>query len=218
MGRVGVFLDRDGTVNEEVGYLNHVDRCRLLPRAAEAIRLLNDAGLVTILVSNQSGVARGYFQERLVQEVHAKLERMLSAEGARLDAIYYCPHHPDIGPPGLKRECDCRKPRIGMLLRGAEKFDIDLACSYIVGDKLSDVACGQEAGALGILVHTGYGRGELENHPRRGDVIPDHQASDLIDAAAWIVSRERSRARIESPHRGERTAVQSLRKDRRCKT
>ncbi len=193
MGRVGVFLDRDGTVSEEVGYVNHVDRCRMLPRSAEAVRLLNEAGIPAVLVSNQSGVARGLFPERLVEEVHAKLARMLDAEGAHLDAMYYCPHHPEAGPPEYRRDCDCRKPRTGMLERGARKLGIDLSRSYMVGDKLTDVACGQAAGALGILVHTGYGRGELEHHPLRERVIPDHQAQDLLDAVAWIIGRERGR-------------------------
>ncbi len=191
MGRVGVFIDRDGTLNEEVGYVNHLDRLCLLPRSAEAVRLLNDAGLATILVTNQSGVARGYFPEKLVQEVNAQIERLLAAEGARLEAIYYCPHHPDVGPPGLRVNCDCRKPRTGMLDRGARELGLDLARSYMIGDTLRDVECAQTAGALAIMVLTGYGKGELEYHPKRDRVIPDHTAADLLDAAAWIVTRER---------------------------
>jgi len=193
MPRVGVFLDRDGTVIEEVGYVNHPERLRLLPRSAEAIRLLNDAGLAAVLVTNQSGVARGYFPEKLVQELHATLERLLAREGARLDAIYYCPHHPDVGPPGLRLDCDCRKPRTGMLDRAAVDLGIDVARSYMIGDTFRDVKCAQAAGALAIMVQTGYGKGELEYHPDRGRVIPDHQASDLLDAAAWIVTRERAK-------------------------
>jgi D-glycero-D-manno-heptose 1,7-bisphosphate phosphatase len=193
MGRVGVFIDRDGTLNEEVGYVNHLDRLRLLPRSTEAVRLLNDADLATILVTNQSGVARGYFPEKLVREVNAQIERLLAAEGARLDAVYYCPHHPDVGPPGLRVDCDCRKPRTGMLERGARELGVDLAQSYMVGDTLRDVECGQTAGALAIMVRTGYGQGELEYHPKRDCVIPDYTAADLLDAAAWIVARERGR-------------------------
>jgi D-glycero-D-manno-heptose 1,7-bisphosphate phosphatase len=193
MGRVGVFIDRDGTLNEEVGYVNHLDRLRLLPRSAEAVRLLNDAGVATILVTNQSGVARGYFPEKLVREVNAQIERLLAAEGARLDAIYYCPHHPDVGPPGLRLDCNCRKPRTGMLVRGARELGVDLARSYMVGDTLRDVECAQAAGALAIMVRTGYGKGEQEYHPMRDCVIPDHTAADLLDAAAWIVARERGR-------------------------
>jgi D-glycero-D-manno-heptose 1,7-bisphosphate phosphatase len=193
MRRVGVFLDRDGTVIEEVGYVNHPDRLRLLPRSAEAIRLLNDAGFPAVLVTNQSGVARGYFPEKLVQELHAKLERLLAQEGARLDAIYYCPHHPDVGPPGLRLDCDCRKPRTGMLDRAAADLGIDLARSYMIGDTFRDVTCAQAAGALAIMVQTGYGKGELEYHPDRDRVIPDHPAIDLLDAVAWIVARERAK-------------------------
>lgn len=190
MGRVGVFIDRDGTVNEEVGYLDDVDRLRLIPGAARAVRLLNEADVVTILVSNQSGVARGYFPESRVKEVHAELERMLGSEGARLDAIYYCPHHPDFGPPGLRVLCDCRKPRTGMITRGVEEFGLDPLHSYVVGDKLTDIACAKAAGSIGVLVHTGYGRGERDSNPERGRVVPDHEAADLLEAAAWIISRE----------------------------
>lgn len=193
MGRVGVFVDRDGTLNEEVGYLNHPRRLVLLPGSGAAIRLLNEAGLVTILISNQSGVARGYFPESLVREIHAKLEGMLAEEGARLDAIYYCPHHPDFGPRELRKACDCRKPGTGMIERGVEEFGLDPARSYVVGDKLSDVACAQAAGATGVLVLTGYGRGELARKGGSEGVFPDHEATDLLDAAAWIVSRERAR-------------------------
>ncbi|OGP86962.1 MAG: D,D-heptose 1,7-bisphosphate phosphatase [Deltaproteobacteria bacterium RBG_13_65_10] len=192
-GRVGVFIDRDGTLNEEVGYVNHPDRLRLLPRSAEAVRLLNEAGLAAVLVTNQSGVARGYFPEKLVQALNAKVERFLAAEGARLDAIYYCPHHPEVGPPEYRIDCDCRKPRTGMLDRGARELGLDLGRSYMVGDSLRDVECAQNAGALAILVLTGYGKGELEYHPKRDRVIPDHTAADLLDAAAWIVARERAK-------------------------
>ena len=190
MGRVGVFIDRDGTVNEEVGYLDDLDRLRLIPGAARGIRLLNEAGLVTILVSNQSGVARGYFPESRVKEIHAGLACMLGAEGARLDAIYYCPHHPDFGPPGLRVACNCRKPRTGMIARGVEEFGLDAARSYVLGDKLTDIACARAAGSIGVLVQTGYGRGERDSNPERGPVVPDHEAADLLEAATWIISRE----------------------------
>jgi D-glycero-D-manno-heptose 1,7-bisphosphate phosphatase len=193
MGRAGVFVDRDGTLNEEVGYLDHPDRCVLLPRSADAVRILNEAGLVTILISNQSGVARGYFPERRVGEVHGRLAALLAAEGARFDAIYYCPHHPDFGPPGLRGPCACRKPGTGMIERGVSEFGLDPARSYVVGDKLSDVACAKAAGATGILVLTGHGREELARGDGSGGAAPDHQAADLHDAAAWIVARERAR-------------------------
>ena len=197
MGRAGVFIDRDGTVIEEVGYLDDADRLRLLPRAAEAIRILNEAGAVTILVSNQSGVARGYFPESRVKEVHDRLLRMLGEEGARLDAIYYCPHHPEFGPPDLKIACDCRKPGTGMIERGLAAFDLDAARAYVVGDKLTDVACAHAAGSTGVLVRTGYGSREQERRPEGAGTTPDHEAADLFDAAAWILSRERERGAAE---------------------
>ncbi|MFQ5458351.1 MAG: D-glycero-alpha-D-manno-heptose-1,7-bisphosphate 7-phosphatase [Myxococcota bacterium] len=202
MGRAGVFLDRDGTIIEDVGYLDTADRLRLLPRAAEAVRLLNAAGLVTIVISNQSGVARGYFPEERVQQVHARLASVLAGEGARLDAIYYCPHHPDFGPPALRVACDCRKPRTGMIERGAAEFGLDAARCYVVGDKGTDVACARRAGAIGVLVHGGGG----VEPPAKEPVAADHEAADLFEAASWIVSRERGQG---VPHGGRNTACKT---------
>ena len=133
--REAVFLDRDGTVTEEVGYVNHLDRLKLIPGAASAISRLNRAGILVILATNQAGVARGYFPEELVGQVHRRLEELLAQEGAHLDAIYYCPHHPQVGPPPYRKSCNCRKPAGGMLLEAAEKFSIDLSRSFMVGDK-----------------------------------------------------------------------------------
>src|SRR5262245_51211482 len=130
----GVFLDRDGTVCEEVGYVNHVSRCRLLPRSAEAIRLLNEAGLPVVVVTNQAGVARGYFQEEMILAVHDRLRALLAEQGARLAGIYYCPHHPSAGEPPYRTECGCRKPKPGMLYRASREIGIDLARSFLVGD------------------------------------------------------------------------------------
>src|SRR5919204_1512738 len=122
-----IFIDRDGTINEEVGYINHISRYRPFAFAAEAVRLINEAGWRAILVTNQSGVARGYFTEGLVAEVHAHLAAALDRGGARFDAIYYCPHHPTIGEPPYRLECDCRKPKPGLIHRAAADFRLDLA-------------------------------------------------------------------------------------------
>jgi D-glycero-D-manno-heptose 1,7-bisphosphate phosphatase len=186
----GVFLDRDGTVTEEVGYVNHPSRLRLLPGAAEGIRLLNEKGVPVILATNQAGVARGYFSEELVVECLQKLREMLDRRGARLDAAYYCPHHPATGPPPYRRECDCRKPKPGMLLRGASEFGLDLNRCYVVGDKISDVAFAKSAGAGGIMVLTGYGLGEYTYQRQDWKVQPDFLADDLAAAARWILHRE----------------------------
>lgn len=186
--RRAVFMDRDGTVSDEVGYLNHVSRLRVYPWSASAIRALNDAGLLAVLVTNQAGVARGYFPETMILDVHARLVDELAAQGATLDAIYYCPHHPTAGEPPYRADCECRKPRPGMLLQAAAEHYIDLASSYVVGDKYSDVRLAHAVGASGVLVMTGYGRGEYEYERETWPRAPEHVAESLEDAVAWIVA------------------------------
>jgi D-glycero-D-manno-heptose 1,7-bisphosphate phosphatase len=173
-----------------VGYVNHPSRLRLVPGAAEGIRMLNTAGVPVILATNQAGVARGYFTEALVKEVMGRLQGLLAVQGARLDAIYYCPHHPTSGAPPYRAECSCRKPKTGMLLWGAEEFGLDLSRSYVAGDKISDVAFARAAGASGIMVLTGYGLGEFTYQRRAWQVQPDFIADDLFAAAEWILKRE----------------------------
>lgn len=192
MSERAIFLDRDGTVCEEVGYVNHPTRCRLLPRSAEAVRRINDAGFRAVVVTNQAGVARGYFEEEMIDRVHDRLRQMLAESGARLDAIYYCAHHPEVGAPPYRRDCDCRKPRPGLLLRAAEDLDLDLSGSYMIGDSVKDIEAARAAGTTAVLVLTGYGRGEWEYRRDRWSVQPDHVAEDLLDAVDWILARERS--------------------------
>jgi D-glycero-D-manno-heptose 1,7-bisphosphate phosphatase len=193
MGRRAIFMDRDGTVCEEVGYVNHVDRIRLLPRSAAAIKAANDAGYQTVVVTNQAGVARGYFAESLVDDVHDRVRELLAEQGARLDGIYYCPHHPEVGPLPYRKECTCRKPRPGMLERARDEMGIDLNASYMVGDSAKDLGAGHRAGTTNVLVLTGYGKGELEHQSHAWSVQPDHVAADLQDAITWILDREASR-------------------------
>ena len=182
-----VFLDRDGTVTEEVGYVNHESRVRLLPRSAEAIRLLNECGLRAVIVTNQSGVARGYFDEALVGRVHQRLISLLKEHGAVLDGIYYCPHHPSAGLPPYRQECKCRKPDIGLLERAAAEMTIDLLHSYVVGDRIKDIEFGQRLNLKSVFVLTGYGRGEYEYQHDGWTVEPNHIAEDLLDAVRWIL-------------------------------
>src|SRR2546422_1086690 len=163
----GVFLDRDGTVCEEVGYVNHLSRCRLLPRSAEAIRLLNEAALPVAIVTNQAGVARGYFTEEMIQAVNERVRSLLGERGARVNGIYYCPHHPSAGEPPYRAECECRKPKPGLLLRAAREIGIDLPRSFLVGDSSRDIEAGQRAGVTPVLVLTGDGRGEWEDQRER---------------------------------------------------
>jgi D-glycero-D-manno-heptose 1,7-bisphosphate phosphatase len=156
-----VFIDRDGTINEQMGYVNHISRFVLLPRAAEAIRLLNRNGYLAIVVSNQSGVARGYFPGDLVHEVHRHMVELLKREGASLDDILFCPHHPGGSVPEYRVDCLCRKPNTGLIDQACDRFDIDLAGSYVVGDRYSDMELAERANLRGILVKTGYGLGEI---------------------------------------------------------
>ena len=179
---MAVFMDRDGTITEEMGYLKDAKKLRLIPHSAEAIKLLNKRKILAIVVSNQSGVARGYFTEKAVRETHKKLEKLLAERGAYLDGIYYCPHHPEFGPPRYKKNCNCRKPKPGMLLKAAEKFNLDLEECYVIGDKVEDIRLAQNVGAKGILVLTGYGR-----RSKGKKIDPDYTAKDLYQAVKWIL-------------------------------
>lgn len=151
-----VFLDRDGTLNKYVGFLRSIDELELLPGVTEAVRKINESGYLAIVVTNQPVIARGEVTVPELQEIHNKLETLLGAEGAYLDAIYYCPHHPHKGYEGeipeLKFDCDCRKPKAGMLLKAAEDFNIDLFASYMVGDSDSDMQAGINAGCTPVLL------------------------------------------------------------------
>lgn len=190
MERRAIFLDRDGTVSEEVGYVNHLDRLRLLPRTAEAVRRINDSGFLAVLVTNQAGVARGYFKEELVRRVHRHLEELLAQEGAHLDAIYYCPHHPTAGEPPYRRDCACRKPRPGMIEAAEKDLEIDVPRSFMVGDKHSDIVFAHSVGMKGVLVKTGYGLGEIEGWSAEWTEQPDEISDHLLDAVDWILSRD----------------------------
>ena len=187
--RPAVFMDRDGCLTEEVGYVNHPSRIRLLPRTAAAVRRLNQAGIAAVMVTNQAGVARGYFSEETLHAANRRVVSELEAGGARLDGLYVCMHHPREGQPPYRADCDCRKPRPGLLTRAAADLGLDLRASVMVGDKLSDVAAGQATGAAGVLVLTGYGRGEWEYRPPGGEIKPDHVADDLFDAVDWAIAR-----------------------------
>ena len=185
-----VFLDRDGTISEEMGYINHPDRIHLLPGAASAIRRLNEADILAIVVTNQSGVARGYFSIEVLEETMDRLCRLLAAEGARLDAIYHAPYHPSSADPRWRDDPDqMRKPGLGMLHKAQSEFSIDMQRAWVVGDSLRDVALAHRAGIPGILVKTGYGLGEYTYKREEWTDPPDRIAEALPDAVDWISQR-----------------------------
>ncbi len=181
MSTPAVFLDRDGTINEEVGFIDRAARLVLLPHSLEAIRLFNSAGLKAVVISNQSGIARGYFEPRTVDDIQARLEALLSEGGAHLDGFYYCPHGPE-------DSCLCRKPRPGLIEKATRELDLDLDKSYLVGDRYRDLEAGANCGVKGILVLTGYGAEEHQQFAGTGRVQPVYVARDLLDAARWILA------------------------------
>ena len=187
--RPAVFLDRDGTVNEQMGYINHISRFHLLPDAARAIKLLNDNNIPVVVVSNQSGLARGYFPEELLEEVNAKMEKLLAEAGASIDALYICPHHPEAKEAKFRQTCNCRKPKIGMLLQAADELKLDLTKSFMVGDRWSDIKCAHNAGCTPILVLTGYGRGDYRYIGPDQEIQPSFVAENLFETVEWILKK-----------------------------
>ncbi len=186
-GTAAVFLDRDGTINEQMGYINHISRFQLLPGVRRAIKQLNDANVPVIVISNQSGLARGYFPEELLSEVHEKMNLLLTEKGAHVDAIYYCPHHPEAKEEKFRETCDCRKPKPGLVLRAAKELGIDPEKSFVVGDRWSDIKTAVNCGAKSILVRTGYGRGDEKYIGSHQEIQPDIKCDDLTEAVGWIL-------------------------------
>ncbi len=184
-----VFLDRDGTIIEDRGYIARLEDIVPFPWSARAIAELKAAGFLVIVVTNQAGVARGIFDEPFVAEAHQYLGELLQREGAAIDAYYHCPHHPDGIVERYRLACGCRKPEPGMIHAAAHALDVDVPASFVVGDKWLDVELAQRAGASGVLVRTGYGR--LVEHARPPHVVPATVVDTLADAAAWILERSR---------------------------
>ena len=181
--RQAIFLDRDGTLIREVHYLSSAEQLELLPGVSGALRRLAEAGYLLIGVTNQSGVARGYFTLEQVNAVHQELERRLRTEGTGLDAIYLCPHHPDFTSP-----CGCRKPAPGLVVRACADWGIDVSASWVIGDKAVDVELAREAGCRSALVRTGYGEKTERELEERG-VGVDVVADGLEGAAEEILRR-----------------------------
>lgn len=187
-----VFLDRDGVICREEGYISDPRRLQLLPGSGDAIRLFNRNAITTVVITNQSGVARGFFPEGAIAEMNRAMTERLEEQGACLDGIYYCPHHPEGSIESFRKVCDCRKPATGLLTRAARDHGIDLSRSYLVGDKRSDMECAWRAGVKGILVRTGYGAEEYRLMSPAPAAKPVFVADDLLDAARWIIHDIRS--------------------------
>jgi D-glycero-D-manno-heptose 1,7-bisphosphate phosphatase len=185
-----VFMDRDGTVNEQRGYINHISRFVLVPGTAEAIRLLNMHRYLAIIVSNQSGVARGYFPLQLVEDVHAHMRGLLKKENAVIDGIFFCPHYRTGVVSEYTVDCDCRKPRTGLIKKACETFDIDMTDSYVIGDRVTDIELAERSNLKGILVKTGYGLGDIEYVLSGSPFKPTYIAGDLLDAVRWIIEKD----------------------------
>lgn len=177
-------MDRDGTIAEEVGYLNHVSRFRMFPFAAAAVQRFNQARMPVIVITNQSGVSHGYFPESFVKTIHDLMREQLAAKDALIDAFYYCPH-------SSGDACDCRKPKSGMLVRAAREHSLDLKSSYVVGDRHVDMELAHRVGARGVFVRTGYGEGELAWHKASWPRQPDYVANDLSEATDWILGQSK---------------------------
>lgn len=184
--RPAVFLDRDGTINEDVGYLDRLERLTLFPYSIDAVRLLNGAGFCVVVVTNQGGVATGLIAEAFLHTAHDTMSERFHRGGAHIERFYYCPHDPQAPIEQYRRDCTCRKPKPGLVLQAAEELEIDLARSFVVGDKWSDVELARSVGATGILVRTGYGATQAERPDRPQDAIV---TADLIAATILILGR-----------------------------
>lgn len=190
IARRAVFLDRDGTINVEKDYLHRIEDFEFIPGVPEAIRLLKEAGFLVVVVTNQAGVARGYYDEQAVAVLHAHIQGLLAAHGAGVDGFYFCPHHPTEGLGAYRIACDCRKGAPGMLLQAAREHGISLADSFMVGDKLADIEAGIAAGCRPVLVRTGYG---AEDEPRVAAQFPGTKVCrDVASAVSYILALELS--------------------------
>ena len=191
MGKfIAVFLDRDGTINEEVGYLDSLDKLKMIPAAHEAIRLINKSCMKAIVVTNQAGVARGFFTEKFVRQTHEIIQASLLQKRASIDKFYYCPHYPTEGTGIYLQNCNCRKPLPGMLLQAAHDLNIELRSSYMIGDTYRDMETAKKVGVKGILVNTGYGCEVLQDvspDVATAENKPDFVAEDILEAVKWIM-------------------------------
>ena len=187
-----IFLDRDGTINEEVNYLHRPEDLKILPGAAEAISRFNQAGFLVIVITNQAGIGRGYYTQQDMENLNEYMNQVLAEQDAHIDGFYFCPHHPEHGIGEYKKDCDCRKPGIGMFRQAEQDFSIEKAHSYMIGDKLIDTQAGHNYGVSSILVGTGFGKElfETQCQGRRRTTDYEYYAENLMEAADWIFKEE----------------------------
>lgn len=188
MKNKAVFLDRDGNINRDVGYPNSYDCVHIYPYSFEAVKKLNAAGFLSVVVTNQSGIARGLIEEDRLKSLHDQMVEEFKSRGARIDAVYYCPHHPYSLSQSYKQNCSCRKPFPEMGRTAARDLDIDLNESFMIGDKVEDILFGLNLGVRPILVLTGYGRSSL-SRLKQEDIAPAHVAENLLEAVNWLLGQ-----------------------------
>ncbi len=191
MKKRAVFLDRDGTINKDVGYPNSYDMVKIFSYSFKAVRKLNEAGFLTVIVTNQSGIGRGFIEEKNLHDIHRKMRRAFTQKKARLDGIYYCPHYERSEKPEYRKDCSCRKPNPGMAQKAVRDLNIDTTKSYMIGDKVEDILFGMNIKAIPILLLTGFGRKSLPKLKEKR-IEPAHVAETLVDAVDWILQREKS--------------------------
>lgn len=184
-----VFIDRDGTINVDGGYINHPDNFIIYPFAAQAIRMLNKANYLAVIVTNQSGIGRGFYMEDMMNTLHQKMYDQFEKQGAKIDGLYYCPHDPNSKDEKYRVVCDCRKPKSGLLKQALKDLPIDVNQTYFIGDKMSDMQAGWDIGSKGIMVKTGYGRGDIENKSVSWNRKPDIYAENLLEAVKIILKK-----------------------------
>jgi len=180
MGNRAVFIDRDGTININFGYISSPDNFKMYPGVKEGIKLLKDNDFKVIIVTNQSGIARGYFSEEILDEIHKKMKKELSEVKTTVDAIYYCPHHPDEG-------CNCRKPRVGLFEKAIEDFNIDKKKSFLIGDRMLDVEAGHKIDCKTVLIPEN--KEEVKKEMEKSKVKPDFISKDFYSGIKWILKK-----------------------------
>jgi len=183
--QAAVFLDRDGTIIEDTDYISSPAQIKFIPGAVEAVNKLKQAGYKIIIISNQSGVARGILSEDMLQTIDKVIHRAILSGGGQVDGSYYCPHHPEHGVYPYKQACECRKPHTGMIKKAVREHDIDLSKSFLVGDHATDIETARRAGLRSAFVLTGHGKEEKDNLKSQ----PDHFADNLLEAAKWILGQ-----------------------------